>query len=690
MSAAPEYFDEPEAGAVYHCYSATQIDTFLECRRKWAWDKIARIPRGQNKGAQVGDRCHLQLEKYLDGQELDFTEVVHGVKIGDVCASVVHLLPTPCEAATGPETKEEQRARHARHGLAIETSFRWQSPKTGFVYVGRKDVEVEDSGTIPGIAEANGLEPGAKTGVPGVLDHKHTSSIASYAKSDEDLEWDAQSGLYAYDAIVRTGSPLVDLAWNYGQTKGARYAERRHLRVHRDHAVKVFRAIESVARDMTTIHERAPKFDNAPRDGIEGPPDMGKEWRETLARFVEGINPNASACEKYGGCPYRHLCALTPKEGAFRFMSNATTTDNDPLFDSLRKRAAAQDGSTPKTAAAPPPPPEMTSAPADDGGLLRKKRATDPTPTTAPVVITEKEEPTKVWKIELGDKVYVGKGATTEEAKANARAQADADLPPKPNLAQPDMGAQAAVDRGVADIDLKAAVRKADGPAINPPEVNNPPIVLPPSPVATTSEDEGDDDAPAEDVAPKRKGGRPKGSKNKAKDAPRDPLGADALAHTTPNDPRVPTPEQTAAALPAMKAHVDQVVADAERAGIITKADTCTAPGDAAEPCAERLAFDLYVDCMPVCSGHVAFLEEYIPRAHAIMNEAFKNEGEPEVDDFRFIGYGKGKGVLALSVVAALRENPPAALVVRSSTDEASAVLGTIKPFASTVTVGIR
>ena len=47
-----------------------------------------------------------------------------------------------------------QRARD----VEIETEFRFQSPRTMFVWNGRKDLEIADSGIIPGLAEEGGVQ----------------------------------------------------------------------------------------------------------------------------------------------------------------------------------------------------------------------------------------------------------------------------------------------------------------------------------------------------------------------------------------------------------------------------------------------------------------------------------------------------------------------------------------------------
>ncbi len=496
-------FDDIEQGADYQLFSASQIDTFLDCRRKWAWDKIARLPRGQHVSAKVGDRVHKQLEGHLDGQPLDFTEVVNHVKIGDVCASGIHFLPEPATPGPKGETPAEQRARHARHGFAIETEFRWQSSSTNIVYTGRKDLEVFDSRSIPGLDlpcdvcddDPEGCSACNFTGriaitdatkAPAVLDHKSTSSLG-WAKTPNDLDWDVQANLYAYDVIARTGSPRADLVWVYYQTKGAKASKRVHLRVTREDAIRKFALIQSVAVDMATIKKRAPRWDSAPREGLEGPPDMGGEWRAANAAFVEGISPNGAACEKFGGCSYRHVCRLSPTEGAFSFMS----TNPDALFDSLRKRAAAQDGvaitdkkapELPPTCAreevpAPTAPPAWATAPVDPLSLKKSASAvvppainppestlpppvTPPPAATAPAAPSEEPAPTTKGKRGPG---RPRKGATAKDP-TGADVELHTGAPPKPVdaddpnavYAMSNEAAQAAVDRAVATCETPA------------------------------------------------------------------------------------------------------------------------------------------------------------------------------------------------------------------------------------------
>jgi hypothetical protein len=352
---------------VPHFFSASQIDTFLGCRRKWAWDKVARVPRPQNDSAKLGDCTHKQLETYLAGGPLDFTEYVNGINVGNVAASGVHLLPAP----NAP-------------GVQIETSFRFTSPDTGFTYVGRKDVEGDCGSVIPVVEGEPDVPPG-----PFVLDHKTTGNLR-WAKTPDDLSWDPQAQLYARALLEERGVGAVNLVWTYYQTKGGKASKRVHLRVTSSHANRTWRAIEDVARDMASTSE-----------GLDG---------GDAHAYVNTLSANPKACSAYGGCPYQHVCRLSPAERMKAIMSSG-----DDVIDSLRKRAEVLDGgSVAPTAPAPTP------APATVDLLSLKKPSTTPAP--APTLGINPPEATQAVTLTASDPVEAAGYAAVAAPEAAAPA----------------------------------------------------------------------------------------------------------------------------------------------------------------------------------------------------------------------------------------------------------------------------
>lgn len=287
-----------------HTFSPSQVETYLACHRKWGFGRIAKVERIEGGAALLGSEVHAQLENYLAGKGLDFT---HPKDAGYIAAAGVHLIPSPDDVAKYPDQ------------VGIETEFRFKSPATGFVWNGRKDLELADSRLIPD------LVPPDSDPVPAVLDHKSTGAIR-WAKTPEDLRFDVQANIYAYALMTLRRVLVVDLVWVYYQTKGARAAKRTHLRVHHDHASRMFRLIENIAGPMAASLDAAPGHD-------DGPPD--------LRGYVRTLKPNPKACSMYGGCPYESVCQLSLNERMSANMSNSDAS----FFDSLKDRAADEDAS---------------------------------------------------------------------------------------------------------------------------------------------------------------------------------------------------------------------------------------------------------------------------------------------------------------------------------------------------------
>ncbi len=278
-------------------FSSSQVETFLSCGRKWAWDKIAHVPRAEGASASLGSETHNQLETFLAGGALDFTK-----PSGEIAAKGVHLLPPPKSP-----------------GMEIEKEFLFQSTRTGFWWSGRKDIELSSSSLLPWRK--------ATSGRPAVVDHKTTSNLR-WAKNPEDLLYDVQANLYAYELATRTGSGEVDLVWIYYPTKSAAPAEPVFLRVSAEHATRMFGLLEAAAARMASHLEVS-----------RGSPAPGASYVLTMA-------PNPGACSAYGGCPYQHLCKLSPTERMRSLMPQ------ESIMDSLRKRAQQADALAPSSSPA--------------------------------------------------------------------------------------------------------------------------------------------------------------------------------------------------------------------------------------------------------------------------------------------------------------------------------------------------
>ncbi len=327
--------------------SASQISTFRECQRKWAWKYIAKVEAPPHPSALLGTEVHdTQLGPYLlEGRPFDFTR-----DSGYIAAALLEYLPQP-------ETP----------GMEVEKHFILPSPASQgrFAYQGYKDLwlparctEHEDCRKYPKL----GLACARDRKVPSTVADFKTTSDLKWAKSEKALSVDVQAMLYATSALFETGAEEVDLNWLYTQTRGARKAKRVHLRVTSDEAIEQFKNIEATAVEMFEV-------------------------RQTVTDPL-GLPPSPSQCEAYGGCPYRDRCNLSPIDhlaalGARDFrqqemnMTSGISEGTSSLLARLgAKKAAAQSGTSPAPAQAPSveepiasAAPSPSSFPADAAGI---------------------------------------------------------------------------------------------------------------------------------------------------------------------------------------------------------------------------------------------------------------------------------------------------------------------------------
>lgn len=238
--------------------SASQIQTFVDCQRKWAWRVLDGIEEPPNASAELGGKVHAELEKYLRGGEIDFT-----TETGYIAASGLEHLPKPGEWIG----EGEERCWIATPNLLVEQEFHFFGP-SGHSYLGYKDLET--------------------LGV--VYDHKTTSDLR-WQKTEDDLRKDIQATLYAVDYFRKhPEEPSVELRWVYYQTKNTRKSAVTRLRVEQDEVWQRFLDIEKIANRMNEAAQ--------PLDG-------------RAARALD-LPPNVNHCSAYGGCPHQGRCNLSP------------------------------------------------------------------------------------------------------------------------------------------------------------------------------------------------------------------------------------------------------------------------------------------------------------------------------------------------------------------------------------------
>ena len=157
--------------------SASQIKTYLDCPRKWAWDKMFGAPRTESMFTEFGKRVHSILEDWFrEGTPPPNTPE------GLVARNILSHLPPP-----------------QTHGIVIEGEINLlvdDVPLLGYV-----DFAIYDQD------------------IPLISDHKTTGNLR-WALTPDTMAADVQCALYAVYAMLYTGKDKVQVQWTYGTRKG--------------------------------------------------------------------------------------------------------------------------------------------------------------------------------------------------------------------------------------------------------------------------------------------------------------------------------------------------------------------------------------------------------------------------------------------------------------------------------------
>ncbi|HTQ47467.1 MAG TPA: PD-(D/E)XK nuclease family protein [Polyangiaceae bacterium] len=305
--------------------SASQIETFVSCQRKWAWKYVTMIEVPDGPGAALGRQTHAALQTYLEGGKINFT-----TEVGYIAASGLHHLPKP-----GTE------------GLLVEQEFHFEGP-SGHTYLGYKDLEV------PGV----------------IYDHKTTSDL-KWQKTAEQLAQDIQATLYATDYFRKNpDKPDVELRWVYYQTRGAKKSAVTHLRVAQQETWDRFVAIEKIASEMEVASQKQPlelppSIDHCSAYG--GCPHQGRCNLSPFDKMRSHVNQNkllaklkpqnktngAAAAPSAAPAPAQTPLAFAPG-GAHHGTAAAAAPAGNKLLARM-KAAGAPAASAPAPAAVNPP-----------------------------------------------------------------------------------------------------------------------------------------------------------------------------------------------------------------------------------------------------------------------------------------------------------------------------------------------
>lgn len=193
--------------------SATEIETFQTCKRKWAFRYIDQIEVKPSASAQLGNLVHQALENYLVGNPIDVKS-----HEGRIASAGLHYLP---EAI--PKENVERHILFSSDGLIFQGYIDF------FHHLG------------------------SQTWLLG--DHKTCSSFASSLDKNE-LKHNTQANIYAHWLFQERNAQTVKLRWIYYRTKGIAQAQCVEAELDKEEALKNFQPILKTAAEIKELIEK--------------------------------------------------------------------------------------------------------------------------------------------------------------------------------------------------------------------------------------------------------------------------------------------------------------------------------------------------------------------------------------------------------------------------------------------------
>jgi hypothetical protein len=267
--------------------SASQLETFALCPRKWGLARLDKIREPESTALKDGSAYHAVAERYLATGKID-----HSGKYGEWLSAAVKHLPTP---PINPDHIEQWFC------FEVPTMRATTDPAAGMIgFRGRVDLWLSWL----------------------ILDHK-TCSDFKWAKTSADLATGVQSVLYAH-AHLRDKAPgdSISLRWVYVRKRGAAASVAVDATLTREQAADVFRRVHLPLAKAITLAR------NAHADG-------------TITTGND-LPPNPRACSAFGGCYYAATgdCKLTSNERMKALMSRGNDTNManaDDLLNDIDK-----------------------------------------------------------------------------------------------------------------------------------------------------------------------------------------------------------------------------------------------------------------------------------------------------------------------------------------------------------------
>lgn len=387
--------------------SISQISKYLECPRRWWFDRVVRLPSdGQDTKGKYsrafGSILHAVVERFLDA------DASGRGKDGQP----VNLYPKGWmwDQETGIRlTPDDEKIVQTLVAQAIDRGILARQP--GGV------VEDEFFGIL--YQDPNAPEYRGVVAISGKIDYQYGTTIEDhktakstrYLKSEDEqspkyLGKDPQLLLYALVAGRRLGLTITDemtIRHNYYVKEPEPRVEERHVTVTMK---QCWEAVQGLAKESKKILPLAKK--------------KNADLWATVPGALDGAGQGPSACNSYGTqCPYIGICSRseTPTKYRLRMLrlkhpdALADTTEDSMAALSLKDKIAAQRAKQAKAApAAKAPAKPAAKAPV-------KKAAAKPAPAPEPEPEAEEEETVEVELEETPEEEAQAEEETSEETQ---------------------------------------------------------------------------------------------------------------------------------------------------------------------------------------------------------------------------------------------------------------------------------
>lgn len=195
--------------------SASQIQTFVDCPRKWGFKYLQGIRMPSTPAAELGTKTHEVLAEYLSTGRPPSLKTA----VGSIALAGIPYLPSPKTAK-------------------VEEYFEFKTERS--TYRGFIDFSYQE----------NGLEV--------VGDHKTTAGFR-FSKSPSDLLSDIQAHIYARHTMLKKKCDSVKLKWVYYKTKGRSQAKSVEIILNKKASDSYFEKLERISDDIQDHYKDKPK-----------------------------------------------------------------------------------------------------------------------------------------------------------------------------------------------------------------------------------------------------------------------------------------------------------------------------------------------------------------------------------------------------------------------------------------------